>query len=211
MQGINRVAAISLFLLLPATFALSSSPQSGKANSPQDPLVTAIEMNFSAINLAKLAQTRTANPDVKEFADAMVKDHTRVLTQLRKESGAPDSEVRVSMPHQVAADRLSKLSGPEFDREFARQTVADYQDTVNFLEIRSMETDSDFAKTAYDLKTRAVEDLLEAENLRQTLAVGTTVPGKGNVYSDRGTAPAPPSPAAPPAAPPSSNGGGPIP
>jgi len=89
--------------------------------------------------------------------------------------------------------------------------VADYQDTVNFLEIQGKEPDNAFAKTARDLKSKAVEDLLAAENLRQALAMGTAASQKGNVYSDLGTAPAPSSPATPPAAAPSTNGGGPIP
>jgi len=208
---ITMVATISLFLLLPAVVTLSAPAALGQVISPQDAMTTAIEMNFYAINLAKLAQTKTTNPDVKAFADSMVKSHTRELAHLRKEAGAPDSEVLISMRHQEIADRLAKLSGPEFDREYAKQSVADYQDTVNFLEIRSKETNSAFAKAAGDLKSRAVEDLLEAENLRQALATGTRVPMKGNVYSDRGTAPAPPSSPSPPAAPPSANGGGPIP
>jgi len=173
--------------------------------------VIAVEMNVSAMNLAKLAQTKTKDPNVKAFADAMIKSHTQQLTKLRKNPGAPLSEVPASAPHEAAAEKLSKLSGAEFDREFANQAVANYQQQVNFLEIQSKETDNAFAKAARELKSRAMDDLLRAENLRQTLATGNTATSRGNVFSEPGTAPAPASPPAPASAAPSTNGGGPIP
>jgi predicted outer membrane protein len=134
----------------------------------------------------------------------MVKDHTRTLTQLKKELGVPDSHVRVTAQNQADAERLLKLFGFDFDREFAGQSVSDYQTMVNFLEIQSKGTNNPFAKTARELKSKAIEDMLQAENLRQMLATGTTVPEKGNVYSGRGT------PLAAPSTVPSANDGGPI-
>jgi len=80
MQRITRIAAISLLLLVPTLFTLSPPLQAQTANPSPDPRTKAIEMNFSAINLAKLAQTRTKNPNVRAFADAMVKTHSHELT-----------------------------------------------------------------------------------------------------------------------------------
>jgi len=180
MHSMSRFAAIGLLILVPVAF-VASPLQSQAVNPLRDPLSVAIELNFSAISLAKLVRNRTKNPRVKTFAEAMVRDRIEALNQLKKEYGFPNYEVVASPSYQAEADKLLPLSGSAFDHEFARQVVADYQVMVNFLEVQSTEFGSTFAKTARDLKPKAIDNLIEAEGLRHSLATGTTVPGKGNL------------------------------
>src|SRR5262249_45280031 len=145
MHRIRRFAAKSLLFVVPL-FAVPPLHPQAIAPSP-DPLAIAVAMNYSAINLARLARKRTANPTVSAFAEAMVKEHSRSLEQLQKEYGFPKYTVTLSPMYQAAENNLSPLSGSAFDHEFARQVVADYQVMVNFLEVQSTEKNSSFSKT----------------------------------------------------------------
>jgi len=120
-----------------------SAPQSGgaareNARAGDSNLIsTAIEMNVAEIEAGKLAAGKAQNAKVKDFANMMVKDHTQALTKLRGLQTGSTTDVKPNAKHQQTADRLSKLSAAEFDREFMNVMVSDHQEAVNFLEQHS--------------------------------------------------------------------------
>jgi len=112
------------------------------ADSSIDPLNHTIEMNNAEIALARIAQGKAQNAKVKSFAEMMVKDHTAALTKLQSVQGVTSTDMKPSAPHQATAERLSKLSGAEFDREYMKTMVSDHQEALKFLEQQSKVTDS---------------------------------------------------------------------
>jgi len=100
-------------------------------NSTQ--LTKLIESNVAEVEMGKMASSKATNPRVKEFAEMMVKDHTEAVNKLQALPGAP-SDVKPNAKHKQTQDRLSKLSGAEFDREYIKAMVADHQEDVRFLE-----------------------------------------------------------------------------
>jgi len=108
-------------------------PNQGAAHSAHAGAITKImETNVAEVELGKMAEGKAANARVKEFADLMVKDHTNALMKLKAMPGAP-SDVKPNAKQQQTMDRLSKLSGAQFDTEYMRTMVSDHQEAVKFL------------------------------------------------------------------------------
>ena len=68
--------------------------------------------------------------DVKAFGQMMVKDHTRAnteVTQIAKQLNVTPP-THLDMKHRELIDRLSKLKGAEFDREYVTAMVMGHEE-----------------------------------------------------------------------------------
>jgi putative membrane protein len=74
--------------------------------------------NMAEIQLGQLAETRAQSPDVKAFAQMMVTDHTKALDELKQSAGPATIPTALDKKHQKLHDKLSKLSGAEFDKKY---------------------------------------------------------------------------------------------
>jgi putative membrane protein len=91
--------------------------------------------NTAEIELGELAQHKAHAKPVKDFAQAMVRDHDSAgkrLAELAKAAGLPlpnglDSE------HKAVRERLGKLNGAAFDAAYIQAQVQDHQKTVTLL------------------------------------------------------------------------------
>jgi putative membrane protein len=110
-------------------------------NAPKltDPQIAHIAYTAGTIdiNAAQLALQKSQNPQVREFANDMVRDHTSVnqqaLALLKKLNVTPeDNDTSKSLMKQAdeAHTRLSALGGASFDKAYAENEVA-YHHTVN--------------------------------------------------------------------------------
>ena len=99
-----------------------------------NPAMKLAEANFAEVELGKMAAGKATNPRVKEFAEMMVKDHTDGLEKVRAADSSIPSDLKMNAKHQQAYDRLSKLSGAEFDREYMKAMTMDHQEDVRYLE-----------------------------------------------------------------------------
>jgi len=112
---------------LPAVF-----PQTPQNESFLD---KAIEANVTEIELSKLAESRAEDPRVKAFAALMVKDHTKALNQLQRDQDTAQSGTTVlSLEHRELRDRLSELSGPDFDNAFMTAMIEQHQKDIRDFE-----------------------------------------------------------------------------
>jgi putative membrane protein len=105
----------------------------------------AIEANAAEIELGKLAQSKSQDPRVKEFASTQVKDHSDALSRLRQAEGGTQSPetaegkagVTLSKEHQRLIDHLAGLSGNEFDREYINAMVKEHQKDIRDFEAQA--------------------------------------------------------------------------
>ena len=97
----------------------------------------AVQINVAEIEAGKMAAKKAQSPRVKEFANMMVKDHTEALAKLRPLPGGESSGVKPDGKHQQAGERLAKLSGAEFDREYMDAMVNGHRDALMFFERHS--------------------------------------------------------------------------
>lgn len=84
------------------------------------------------VQLGRLAVQRAANEKVRAFGQRMIDDHTKANDQL-KAIAAKDN---IALPGDLGSrqtalmDRLSRLTGPEFDRAYMRDMVRDHEKDI---------------------------------------------------------------------------------
>jgi putative membrane protein len=103
------------------------------ANNDETFLRSAAEGSMLEVKLGQVAEQKAQSEEVKKFAQRMVEDHSKALEEL-KALGAREHinlPTNISHQHSVKYKALEKLSGPEFDRAYARDMVQDHQQDIN--------------------------------------------------------------------------------
>ncbi len=117
--------------------ASAERPGSGAASAEQF-AQEAFTDDATEVRLAKLAESRAQNPDVKKFAQRMVKDHSRANEQLqdlaKKHNLHLPSDTGAAGEHQALADRLSNLKGAAFERAYIDAMVQAHEKDVRRFE-----------------------------------------------------------------------------
>jgi len=131
--------------------------------------------NMAEVELGKLAKERSASADVKKFAQMMIDDHTMAGDKLK----AAASEHNVPVPSQLddkhiqLRDKLAKLKGAEFDREYAAAMVDGHQDVASKLESR-------IDKTKLSESKAQEADNVAGTKVETRTDVSTVLPEKSN-------------------------------
>ena len=87
------------------------------------------QANMAEIALGRLALQKSQNAEVKRFVQRLIADHTKANNALKPIA----SKKNITLPADVKPeqketyDRLAKLSGAEFDREFMALMVTNHQ------------------------------------------------------------------------------------
>ena len=127
------------------------------------------------VALARLALKNSQNPQVKEFANMMIRDHTAANEQLEKIIAAEN--IRLSnKPDDKVTDmeqKLATLKGADFDRAYAKHMVEDHQDAVDLFEDYSKDGENaklkEFAaKTLPTLREHLAKAKMLEEKMGQT-------------------------------------------
>lgn len=92
----------------------------------------AAEGGMAEVKLGQLAADKATNPDVKAFGQQMVDDHTKANNDLKTaaESENMTLPADVNAKHQAMYDKLSKMSGPAFDKMYVNDMVKDHEEDV---------------------------------------------------------------------------------
>jgi putative membrane protein len=124
------------------------------------------------VELAKVGTEKAADPDVKTFADRLVQDHTKANEQLTQIMQSKGMEMPAEEPAEAKAeyDRITALSGNEFDREFMMHWVSSHEKGV---ELYSTEAESgqdpELKQFAADTLPTLQEHLDEAKRIEMSL------------------------------------------
>lgn len=110
----------------------------GVSNSDKNFVGDQLSDGMAEIELAKVAKDHAANSDVKQFAQMMIDDHTKAGDELKKiaTSNSIPLDTKIDDKHQNLMDKLSKLNGADFDKEYMSAMVDDHQDAVSDLRSR---------------------------------------------------------------------------
>jgi putative membrane protein len=109
----------------------------------------AIEGSQAEINFAKLALEKSKDPNVRKFAEKMIKDHTKLIEDMRPfarkyDVSAPGAPV---MDH-VSYEDLKMKSGTDFDRAYVEDMVKDHHNDLKaFLEEEQKTADPELKAT----------------------------------------------------------------
>lgn len=108
------------------------SNSTSSATAPEGFMTEAAKGGMAEVELGKLAVTKAQDPAVKQFAQQMVADHTRANNELKTVAGKKTVTLPtdVGAEHKATMDKLSKLSGAEFDKEYVNEMVKDHEKDV---------------------------------------------------------------------------------
>ena len=89
--------------------------------------------------VAELGVKKASRADVKEFAEVLVKDHTLANEELKKLASTKGVELSavIEPKHAGSFQKLEKVSGTEFDKEFLADQVSDHKKCVSNFETAS--------------------------------------------------------------------------
>lgn len=171
---IERIKTSFLFLTIGVLVALGAAcakeaSNTGTANSEPivktepakppsdkgDQVVTGGDLAFmndaapggmAEVELGKLAVSKSNNADVKAFAQKMIDDHTKAGDELKQLA----MQKKVMLPpdvlpaHKQLMEKLSKLSGADFDKEYVKAMVEDHEkDVTTFESVSKIAGDAD--------------------------------------------------------------------
>src|SRR5438105_5887 len=130
----------------------------------------AAEGGMFEVEVGKLAKDKASDQAVKDFGQKLVDDHGAANDKLKSIASSHNETLPTSLPPdmQKALDKLSKLSGAAFDKEFIQMVgMKDHKTDIALFEKASKEAKSD------DLREFAKNTL---PTLHQHLSTATKLP-----------------------------------
>jgi len=93
----------------------------------------AAEGGLAEVKMGELAQQKGTNATVKDFGKRMVEDHTQANDKLKQVASQQNIKLpaKLDKHDQRVYDKLSQLSGEQFDRAYARDMVRDHENDVS--------------------------------------------------------------------------------
>jgi putative membrane protein len=167
------------YTIIGAALILAGSITTAPAKSDTTFLTEAIQINLAEISVGDLAQQKGGSDDVKSFGKMLVDDHTASnakATSLAQANGVtPPTEP--SAADKKKHDELEKLSGAEFDREFAKAMVKGHEEAIAKFEAASKGND-DVAKFAQETLPTLQKHLKTAQSIASSKSTesGATPP-----------------------------------
>lgn len=155
------------------------------ANTLTDPQIAAIVVaaNQVDIDAGNLAAKKTKNPEVKKFAELMVKDHTAVnqsavdlVTKLKVTPEETDASKGLTAGGAENRAKLEKLDGADFDKAYVDNEVAYHEAVINVLKTQLIPSASnaDLKAALTGVAPAFDAHLAHAKQVQESLAKGGT-------------------------------------
>jgi len=106
---------------------------------------------MTEVKLGEIASKQGSSSEVKDFGSMMVTDHTKLNDSLKAAAEKKGYKVPAELDakHQATVDKLSKLSGEEFDKAYLDEMVKDHEkDYAEFQEAAKTLDDPDLKAVA---------------------------------------------------------------
>jgi putative membrane protein len=113
-------------------------------NDTQEFVNQAAMAGNAEVALGKLASEHAVNREVKQFAQMMVRDHTKGNEELKQAVSPHNLDVPATLDskHQELMDKLRGTAGAEFDREYMAAMVEGHEEVKALVEGRTRRGDS---------------------------------------------------------------------
>ena len=150
-----RSTSLAMVALLLPTIAFA-------AENPSDVfLKKAIEGNYAEVQMGQLAQQKGQSDGVKKFGRMLSDDHSAA----NQKATAAAQSIGLALPggpnakQKADHEKMSKLTGEQFDREFATHMVADHQKDIAEYKKEAKRSDAaaDYAKGQIDVLQKHLE------------------------------------------------------
>jgi len=124
------------------------------------------------VKLGEVAKQRGTTQEIRDFGQRMITDHSKANEELKQLASTKGAVIPTEMTHHenTEMDRLEKLSGKDFDKEYAEHMVKDHKKDVKEFEDAARDA------TDPDLKTFAQKTLSTLqEHLRMAQQIQASV------------------------------------
>jgi len=128
-----------------AVNTVSNAVSSATTSSPESFMKDAAQGGTAEVKMGELAAKNAKDPEIKKFGQMMVTDHTAAGKDLE----ALAKRKNVTLPtdigkHQSTFDKLSKMTGDDFDKTYVTLMVNDHEsDLKEFQKQAANSTDPD--------------------------------------------------------------------
>ena len=142
MRNVILGGAALILLAMPA-YSQSIAEKSGVNSTlgvtptTQDFVTMAANSDMFEIQSSQLVTQKSDNKD-KAFAERMIKDHTETTNKMK--SLVDGGKVKVNLPtkmdsaHEAKLDKLKKLDGKDFSKQYEDMQVSAHKDAVSLFE-----------------------------------------------------------------------------
>lgn len=134
--------------------------------------VEAAESGMFEVQLGTLALTKASSPQVKQFAQMMVDDHTKANNELKTAAQQKNITLPTTLGNEKQRDfeKFGEKTGAEFDKEYVDQMVKSHRETINKFEDQAEDgKDPELKAWASSTLTTLRHHLEEAERLQETV------------------------------------------
>ena len=198
----SRTAALASVLLLCGTMGLGQVPntsvpmsQPPEQNPSMDPRMNGMQAGASAtdrvfvksalqggmaeVQLGQLTLQKSNNDQVKQFAQRMIDDHTKLNEEMKPVA----QQLGVVVPTEVSKkdrnvmNKLQALSGPAYDQAYIKDMVKDHKDDLSEFQTEASSGQDQTVKDAAAQGTKVIAQHLQ---MAQQLAKdqNATAPGQ---------------------------------
>jgi putative membrane protein len=163
--------------------ASSGDAAMGGPVTPKTFVTKAAQDGMTEVEVGKLAQSKAQSPEVKKFAERMVKDHGKANTELETIAAGKSLQVpkKLDAEHQSMVQELSGKSGAEFDSAYSQHMAKAHAKAVALFESASKLDDSELA--AFAKKT--LPTLKEHKQMADGLKSGSREASTGDASTSR--------------------------
>jgi len=139
----------------------------------------AAEGSETEIQASQMALKKSKNDDVKAYAQKMIDDHTKLMSDMKPFADQMSVKVPVKLTtvHQEQASRLKAKSGSSFDQEYVKDMVADHhKDLADFTHEMNTTSNADLKATVTSGRDVIKEhtDMIDAMAQKMNLPVPPT-------------------------------------
>lgn len=149
---------------------LMATPAFAQSKTDQTFVKKAIEGNLAEVQMGKLAEQKGASDQVRNFGQMLQSDHAtnnqKAMALAQSLNVTPPSGPNAEQKRSY--DRLSKLSGAQFDREFAKAMVSDHKKDIREFQSEAKSKNAQVADYAKSTVPDLQKHLQAAESLTQT-------------------------------------------
>jgi putative membrane protein len=160
----------------------SKAEMSSTMKADQAFVTKAAQGGMAEVELGKLAQQKASSPEVKNFAQRMVDDHSKANDELKSIAEKKNITIPTAIDSKDKAEynRLSKLSGTAFDRAYMDAMLKDHRTDVSEFQYEARAgQDADVRGFASKTLPTLQEHLKQAESTNSAVATSGVKDNKG--------------------------------
>jgi putative membrane protein len=132
------------------------------------------EASMTEIRAATVAQSKSQNPRIINFAKMMIADHSNMDNEITKLADAKYVNLKAATDtlnpdHQMMITSMSKLTGPAFDKAYMKMMVEDHSKVVDMFKDETNNTNKAVNNMAQKTIPKLIAHLDSAKAINASL------------------------------------------